>query len=155
MTENELFKKALNFVGTVEGGYSNNPLDRGGATNKGVTQRTYNQWRKVRCLPIQDVRKITNEEAENIYYQFYWCEAGCNNYTPKFAILAFDTAVNMGTGRIKEFLQAAEYKYPDKFIEARKNAYYRIVEKNPSQKVFLKGWLNRLEKLKKFIENIN
>lgn len=152
---NELFQKALKFVGTVEGGYVNHPLDRGGATNMGITQNTYNRYNKAHCLPLKDVKYITRDEANAIYYQYYWCEAGCNNYSPKFAVLCFDTAVNHGVGRVKQFLEAAEYKYPEKFLEARRKFYHRIVEKNPSQKVFIKGWMNRVDKLEKFIENIN
>lgn len=151
---NELFYKALAFVGSVEGGYVNHPLDRGGATNMGVTQLTYDKWNRAHQLPLKDVKNITKKEAECIYYQYYWCESGCDNYTPKFAVLAFDTAVNHGVGRVKQFLESAEYKYPEKFLEARRNFYHRIVEKNPSQKVFLKGWMNRINRLEKFIENI-
>ena len=152
---NELFKKSLKFILSAEGGYTNHPLDKGGATNKGITQNTYNQWRKSQSLPIQNIKNISDEEAESIYYQLYWCKSGCDNFSPKFAVLCFDTAVNMGIKRNKEFLLAAEYKYPQKFIEARKKAYYRIAEKNPAQKVFLKGWLNRIKRLEKFIDTIN
>ena len=42
----KLFKKALKFVLKWEGGYGHNPNDKGGATNKGITQYTYNAWLK-------------------------------------------------------------------------------------------------------------
>lgn len=149
-----LFKKALKFVLSLEGCYVNHPLDKGGATNKGITQKTYNKWLKANCLKSKDIKNITDKEVEAIYYQYYWLEANCHNMTDKFAVLCFDSAVNHGVGRVRKFLKAAEYKYPDKFLEARKNFYLKIIENNPSQKVFLKGWMNRLKKLKKFIEII-
>lgn len=34
-------------------------------------------------------------------------------------------------------------------IDQRRDFYERLAEKNPSQKVFLKGWLNRIAKLAK------
>lgn len=150
----ELFKKALKFVLSMEGGYVQHPLDKGGATNKGITQKTYNKWLNIYCLPYKDVKNITNEEVEAIYYQYYWLEANCHNMTNKFAVLCFDSAVNHGVKRVQEFLKLAEYKYPAKFLEARKNFYLKIIENNPSQKVFFKGWMNRIKKLEKFIETI-
>lgn len=150
----ELFKKALKFVLGIEGGYVSHPLDKGGNTNKGITQKTYNKWLYAHCLPNKDVKNITDKEVEAIYHQYYWLEANCHNMTPKFAVLCFDSAVNHGVGRVKQFLEASEYKYPEKFLEARKNFYLKIIENKPSQKVFLNGWMNRLKKLEKFIATI-
>lgn len=146
----ELFKKALKFVLKWEGGYVNNPEDKGGATNKGITQYTYNAWLKSHALSFRDVKNITQDEVEQIYYKNYWLKAGCSNMSPKFAVLAFDTAVNMGIARVSQFLKAASWKYPEKFIAARE-AKYKEFAKYGNQKIFLKGWLNRLEDLKKFI----
>ena len=108
-----LFQQALQFILKWEGGYSCNPNDLGGATNKGITQNTYNTWRNQKGLNPQDVRNITDKEVQEIYFRNYWQKAGCENMTPKFAILCFDTAVNMGISRVSEFLKAAEYKYPE------------------------------------------
>lgn len=142
-----LFKKALKFVLKWEGGYVNNPNDKGGATNKGITQTTYNQWLKSNGFTAKDVKKITNSEVEQIYYNNYWLKAGCDKMSPKFAILAFDTAVNMGFARVKQFMKAAQWKYPDKFISARE-AKYKEFAQYGNQKIFLAGWLNRINALK-------
>ena len=148
----ELFKKALKFVLKWEGGYVNNPNDKGGATNKGITQYTYNNWLKTHGLQPRSVKFITDDEVEQIYYKNYWLAAGCDKMSPEFAILAFDTAVNMGVSRVKEFLEAAQWQYPEKFIAARE-AKYKEFAKYGNQKIFLKGWLNRLNSLKEFIRN--
>ena len=138
----ELFKKALQFVLKWEGGYVNNPNDKGGATNKGITQGTYNSWLISKGQQRKDVKFISQSEVEEIYYKNYWLKAGCQNMSKKFAVLSFDTAVNMGVGRVREFLQAADYKYPEKFIKARE-AKYREFASYGNQKIFLQGWLKQ------------
>lgn len=148
---NDLFKKALEFVLKWEGGYVNNPNDKGGATNKGITQYTFNAWLKSKGLPTRNIKFITDSEVYDIYYEQYWKRAGCEKMSAKFAVLVFDTAVNMGLARVNQFLKIAEWKYPEKFIAARE-AKYREFAKYGNQKIFFKGWLNRLNDLKKFIE---
>jgi lysozyme family protein len=147
----ETFLKALTFVLKWEGGYVNNPNDLGGATNKGITQNTYNAWLKATNQPLKNVKNITDREVQEIYYKNYWLKAGCDKMTEKFAILCFDTAVNMGVGRVSEFLKYAEYKSPDKFIIARIRKYCEFA-KVGNQKIFLQGWLNRILDLEKFIQ---
>lgn len=148
-----LFKIGLKFVLKWEGGYVNNPNDKGGATNKGITQYTYNAWLKSLGLAARDVKHITDEEVGQIYYRNYWLKAGCQNMSAKFAILAFDTAVNMGLARVNQFMKAASWKYPEKFIAARE-AKYKEFASYGNQRIFLRGWLNRLNDLKKLVETI-
>ena len=150
---NETFKQGLKFVLKWEGGYVNNPNDKGGATNKGITQNTYNSWLKSQGKAGKDVRNITDSEVEQIYYKNYWLAAGCNKMTSKLAVLVFDTAVNMGISRAKQFLKAAQWRYPDKFIQAREEKYKEFAQYG-NQNIFLKGWLNRLNDLKNFIKQI-
>ena len=149
----KLFKTALNFVLKWEGGYVNNPNDKGGATNKGITQHTYNSWLKSLSLAPRDVRFITQEEVEQIYYKNYWLKAGCDKMSPKFAVLVFDTAVNMGLARVNQFMKAAGWTDPALFIKARE-AKYKEFACFGNQKIFLKGWLNRLNDLEKLVNTL-
>lgn len=144
------FEKALKFVLKWEGGYVNNPNDKGGATNKGITQTTYNNWLRSKGQNYKDVRNITDSEVKEIYYNNYWLKAGCDKMSEKFAILAFDTAVNMGVSRVQEFLKYAKYTNTDKFIIARIRKYNEFA-KYGNQKVFLQGWLNRILDLEQYI----
>lgn len=153
MNEKNLFKIALEFVLKWEGGYVNNPNDLGGATNKGITQYTYDNWKKNRNEQTKNVRYITDKEVEEIYYKNYWRNTDCPKMSPKFAVLAFDTAINMGQARVKQFLKVAQWKSPEKFIEARKQKYIEF-SKYGNQKIFLQGWLNRLSSLEKLIKTI-
>lgn len=153
MGNKELFKKALKFVLAHEGGYVNDPNDRGGATNKGITQNTYNAYLKNKGKAIKDVRYITDAEVEEIYYSRYWLTAGCEKMSAKFAVLCFDTAVNMGVSRIKPFLEEAQYTDIDAFILARIRKYNDFA-KVASQRGFLHGWLNRVFALVDFLKTI-
>lgn len=150
---NELFKQALHFVLNQEGGFVDDPDDKGGATNKGITQVTYDAYRKAHKQQLQTVKNVTVAEVSDIYYSNYWLKARCDKMTPIFAVIAFDTAVNMGVGRVKEFLKVAKYTSTDKFILARIGKYVEFAQKG-NQKKFLLGWLNRVFRLIDFVKTI-
>ena len=59
----ELFDKAMNFVGLMEGGYVNDPIDKGGETKYGISKRSY---------PNLDIKNLTKEQAREIYYKDFW-----------------------------------------------------------------------------------
>ena len=155
------FRKSLAFVLRWEGGYVNDPADPGGATNKGITQGTYNAYRQDKGLPTQSVRFITQSEVEDIYFNRYWKASGSDQLSPGLAMVQFDTAVNMGVSRANQFLAQArqsagtdETSLINRYLAIRE-AYYRgIVANNPSQGKFLNGWLNRLNTLRKEVASI-
>lgn len=149
----DLFNKALHFVLNQEGGFVNDPDDKGGATNKGITQGTYDAYRKAHKKPVQTVKNIEDTEVSDIYYKNYWLKAGCDKMTTIFSVISFDTAVNMGVCRVNEFMKEAEYKSTDKFLLARITKYVEFARVG-NQKKFLLGWLNRVLKLMDFIKTI-
>ena len=151
----ENFQKALEFLFPSEGGYSNHKNDKGGATNMGITQNTYNVYRKQKKLPFKDVKNITKDEAIKIYYENYWISSGADKIDDSsMSIALFDTAVLHGPGTAKKYYNQSNGNL-DKFLNIRKQSYNRIVEKDPSQKVFYKGWNNRVENLRKYTSNLN
>lgn len=168
----DAFASSLPFVLRWEGGFVDHPNDRGGATNKGVTQVVYDDWRRKQGLPTRSVREIQDTEVRAIYETGYWLPPRCNVLRQHLDLVQFDTAVNMGPGRAVRFLQEAVGTKVDggfgpntlKAVEAsdlgqtliaycdeREAFYRRLAEKRPSQQVFLKGWLNRLNALRKEI----
>ena len=147
------FENALKFVLAREGGFVNDPDDRGGATNKGITQNTYNSWLKSHGKPSKDVKNITDTEVKEIYYKNYWLAAGCDKMTSKFAVVCFDPAVNMGVSRVDEFLKAAKWIDLNEFYLARIRKYNEFA-KNQTQRKFLNGWLNRVFALIDFVEKL-
>jgi lysozyme family protein len=152
-TSLELFKKALNFVAPIEGGYVNDPDDSGGATNKGVTQDVYDKYRLSKKLKVQSVKNITTADVEQIFYENYWLAAGCDKMSPRFAVLVFDTAINMGIGIPPKLLQAAHYKDVNEYLLERIELYLKYA-KVKTQKKFLEGWLNRVFALRDFVNTL-
>jgi lysozyme family protein len=142
-------KEGLQFVSKWEGGYVDHPNDPGGATNRGITQRTYNNWRRSKGLEERPVRELEKNEEVLIYYENYWAAAGCSELEYPFNIAVFDTAVNCGVGRATHWLRKASDVMA--YLDLRE-AHYIEIAKKPEYKVFLKGWLNRLGDLRKLVE---
>ncbi len=88
-----------------EGGYSNHPADKGGATRWGVTEAV------ARAHGYRgDMRLYPREEAVAVYRRIYWLRPGFDRvaeHAPRVAAELFDTGVNMGPGVAIGFLQRA------------------------------------------------
>ena len=164
------FQAALPFILRWEGGYVNHPADPGGATNKGITQRVYDDWRVRQGQAARDVKLLEETELQAIYESGYWIPPRCDLLTDPLDLVHFDTAVNSGPKRAVRFLQKAvgcnvdgDFGQGTKdavaacdraaavtaYCDAREAFYRDIVARKPSQAVFLKGWLNRLNALRK------
>ena len=146
------FDEMLGQVLGYEGGFSDHPLDNGGATNYGITEATY---RAYTGDPNADVRNITKEEAAQIYYTNYYQASGAEEYAKNgdsaYAFAVFDAAVNHGVGAAQKMDSQAGGDV-DKFMEIRKQKYISIVANNPSQAVFEEGWQNRWNNVYAFID---
>lgn len=145
------FQKAINHLFKLEGGYSNNKDDKGGETNYGITQKTYSLYLKKKNIQNKTVKEITKEEATNIYYEEYWLLSGANKISDfKLAYLLFDSCVNHGLYVGKNLYEKSNGEFTQ-FLNLRRDKYFAIVKSNQTQKIFLKGWLNRLSYIEKFV----
>jgi len=99
------FDKALEHTLGIEGGFSDDPRDSGGATNYGITEqvaRAFGYTGPMAALP----RKV----AVDIYRHNYWDLLHLDQIamlSEDVAIELFDTAVNCGTGFAARSLQRA------------------------------------------------
>jgi lysozyme family protein len=88
-----------------EGGYSNHPADKGGATRWGVTEAV------ARAHGYRgDMHSYPREEAAAVYRRIYWLRPGFDRvaeHAPGVAAELFDTGVNMGPAVAAGFLQRA------------------------------------------------
>lgn len=166
---------ALSFTLHWEGGFVDNVNDHGGATNEGITQSTYDSYRKSLSLPPKDVEQITDYEVSDIYNEMYWKPAHCDDLPLKLSVVHFDWCVNHGVNGAIKTLQAAagvaaDGVYgpltaaactqgdEDSIISAyntlRRVRYHSIAEADPSQMQFLKGWLHRVDDLETYIATL-
>ena len=99
------FSNVLPLVLAHEGGYVNHPKDPGGATNKGVTQKVYDDYRRNRGLEPRSVRSITRAEIHDIYKFQYWDMVNADRLPAGLDYAVFDYAVNSGPNRAAKELQ--------------------------------------------------
>ncbi len=88
-----------------EGGYSNHPSDPGGATNYGVTQATYDAYRRDKGQAKQAVSKITKAEALDIFFTRYWTPVRGEEMPSGVDLALYDFGVNSGPARAIKALQ--------------------------------------------------
>ena len=152
-TENDKhFFTALKNVLKSEGKYVNNPNDKGGPTNMGITQDTYDDFCKRNGLKTKDVKNLSTNEAMQVYYKDYWVKTGLDKEKdPIKALILFDTATLHGRGRTKEFYKKSNGDL-NKFLDLREKHYIKKAEDNPTQKEFFNGWINRNNRLKEILK---
>lgn len=102
----ESFDAALKQVLKYEGGKVDDPRDPGGRTAYGVTQDTYNAWRKKQGLGVQDVFSISQADVAAIYRQEYWDRIKGDDLPVGVDFAVFDFAVNSGVVRAAKTLQS-------------------------------------------------
>jgi lysozyme family protein len=129
------WERAINFVLVHEGGYTADKDDPGGATNFGISQRSY---------PDCAIAGLTIDGAKEIYKRDYWNVLKCDDLPYPLDMVIFDTAVNVGRVRAQNWLQGGEYTLNDyrEVLLLRILHYTDLARKAQFQK-FLRGWLNR------------
>lgn len=166
------FAECLAVILREEGGYVDNPHDHGGATNHGVTQATFDAWRAARNEAAGPVRYITNDEVAAIYQEQFWGPSHASDCAEPLDLVVFDTAVNSGPELAVRTLQRALGVPPDgvvgpvtaarisscdpkgvaaRFLDLREQFYEVLVDRDPSQACFLKGWLSRAQGLRQIV----
>lgn len=153
----------LNDLIKREGGFSHLPADKGGATKFGITQGTLAFYRG-HAVSVDDVKNITELEAKDIYRKLYYIIPHIDKLPEPLNNLIFDFGVNSGPSRaiialqeslgvtadgvlgpitIAATLAANLHDLINKVTKWRIMMFARIVKKDPSQLVFLSGWLSR------------
>lgn len=168
------YKLYVPFVLRWEGGVSNHAADTGGLTNKGVTYQTYMSLCNAvyGCNPTEQHFYSLNNDQIGLIIQYFWNKSTANNRIGSQKVAEAITSWMWGSGAtgLRWFQQMLNTEYkaglqvdgqigvltanfinsldPDelfrKCLAYRRNRFISICNENASQKVFLKGWLNRL-----------
>ena len=149
----------------------NAKADLGGATAYGITWPTLKSAFKNGIVNHDDICKLTVDEAKLIYKKIFWDRYGWEQLDWPVCLCCLDCCINHG--RFASILQRAaidcgqsvvvDGKFgpktfaalkacePQKLAKAiynqRKKYYEKIVARNPSQNVFLNGWMRRADEM--------
>ena len=158
-----------------EGGskFTNDPLDRGGATKYGITIGTlqgikYDTNRDGK-VSVDDVKALTyddfkyilksqywdrwkadmieNQSIANLVVDWLWGSGKHGIFIPQ-RLLGVPADGIVGNVTINALNRTNQRNIYNKVWQARKQFYLDIVKSNPSQSKWLHGWLNRLNDLK-------
>ena len=162
MTNDAIIDELLKY----EGGFTNDPADKGGPTNFGITAADLGRWRKLdRPASVEEVRTMQVAEARDIYKAWYIADPGFDPIADGgLRWVVVDSGVLHGTRTAARWLQQALGVTPDGVVgnqtitaanaadaahalrgvlALRIRRYPEIVKDNPSQLRFLQGWVNR------------
>lgn len=165
MAKAELLKP---FILRWEGGFVDDPLDRGGATNKGITIGTFRNFYG-KDATVEQLKNITDEQWLHIFKSGYWDKWKADDIeNQSIANIVVDWAWGSGAAtsikQVQKILGVAVdgivgddtltainiagqrslfVKIHNRRIEFVEN----IVKRDPSQARFLKGWKNRINSL--------
>lgn len=152
------FAKAIDRVLAHEGGYVNDPMDRGGETNWGVTRNTARS-----AGYTGSMRDMTRDQAKAIYKRLYWDGVKADQMPFAVAYQVFDAAVNHGVSAASKLIQRAVGVNDDGVIgnntlrainsrtvqnvllefNGERIRFYTAIAK-PQFDRFGKGWMNRV-----------
>lgn len=158
----ENFHRSMPHVFKHEGGWSDHPQDPGGATHRGITLEVFRAWRKNPHATKDELRRLTEDEAREIYQERYWQPMRASELPHGVDLMVFDHGVNSGNNRSIRILQevlgvtvdgvigpqtiaAANAADPKELIDklrARHESFYRSLK---TFGTFGRGWLNRLD----------
>ena len=161
------FDQAFEIVVGHEGGYTDNPQDRGNWDSGVIGQGNLKGTKygiSAAAYPSLDIVGLTLDAAKAIYLADYWQKAACDLLDPGLALIVFDAAVNNGVGRAVRWLQAAVGVTDDGVIGdrtkeaiAKADPLATLTEVHASRTHFMaglptwptfgKGWARRLANL--------
>jgi lysozyme family protein len=153
---------------TWEGGFVNDPLDKGGATNCGVTLTTFQYYRKMHNMAaptVTDLKNISPEEWLAILKWGFWdrwqADELINQSVAECLVEWFWGSGNEGIKKPQEMLGLVpddvvgpmtveavnaqdQHFFHNRLVAAKISFIQNIVRNDPSQQCFYNDWLRRI-----------
>jgi len=108
------YAAAVAHVLAIEGGFVDDPADRGGATKYGISLRFLAAETGLEFdhdldgdLDGADIRALTRQDAVELYHRCFWKRIEGDLYPIPVGEMLFDQAVNGGLGAARRLLQRA------------------------------------------------
>ena len=145
----------------LEGGYVNHPSDKGGRTNRGITEDVF-----LKYFPGEDIKELTfcqfweisrrywdrwkadeieNQSIAELLVDFTYHSGAYGIIIPQRVLMVKQDGI-VGEKTLKALESVDKEWFFNEVLSQREEFLRRIARKNPSQKVFLNGWMNRLRK---------
>ena len=167
-----LFNRCISIILRSEGGFQNNPHDPGNYVDGKLVGTKYGIAAKF--FPTEDIENLTLLRAAQLYKTHYWNPMNLEGINSDPLVLQiFDFGVNAGKRTSIKAIQGIvgvtkdgicgpitkahinsfkciekndrEYCAFDLFKDYRKRYYTNLANRKPEMKIFLNGWLSRVE----------
>lgn len=109
----------------------------------GITQRAYTSW----LGEYRDVREITFEEAKEVARQDYWEYMGLDEVPDTLAVALFDWGFHSGPDNVLNLTKG--FTTAQQVMDARMEFLTELKNFNS----FGRGWVRRVEDLRKYLES--
>ena len=161
VSDDEFNKIVKDYLNPNEGGYNNDEDDSGGETNMGISKSTHKN---------EDIKKMTRERANAIFYRDYYKWNGLSKLPYKirgfivdFGVVSYPLNAIKKTHRVlgihegniigkttldklKNFTQKDYEVFLEKYKSEMIKYFHAVAEKDPTKKKFLKGWIDRAKR---------
>jgi lysozyme family protein len=139
----EDYEKAFTALLPLEGGYINDPHDKGGETNRGITKAfllsmadKYDQFKGV------NVKDLTEEQTKELYYLGFWKPLRIGEMPETVCSPFFNFAVNAGAGTAVRILQQSVNDF---------NAFYDFEKRLKEDGIIGNETINTMDSLTRIV----
>ena len=169
-----VWESAVNLSVKIEGELSLDPADKGnwtgGKRGVGILKGT-KYGISAAAFPNEDIRNMTPDRAKALYKKYYWDVNKCD-YLPDWASVAvFDFSINSGTKPAAKVFQtvlgvkvdgiignqtlgAANRLPPRDILKDYMDLRLEYMQKSPMWWKYKNGWTDRVEKIRKYCEEL-